>query len=97
MIKQERQKVLEMARNNGFPRHVIQDLREKLAAKNDCTMRTQISQPLNNKYITFTYHGPSVHKITNLFKRTKMKIAFSLTNMIHQQLSQKPKDINSIL
>jgi hypothetical protein len=83
-----------MASNNSFPRRIIQDLREKLAAKKDRTVRTQTPQPLHNKWITFTYHGPSVHKISNLFKRANMKIAFRPTNTIYQQLSQKPKENN---
>ena len=43
----------------------------------------------------FTFHGPPVHKVTNLFRKTGVKIAFHPTNTIFQQLTQKPKNNNS--
>jgi hypothetical protein len=90
-IRRELHKILIMAQNNGFPRRIIQQLREKLVAKKDRPVQTQNLQQQNNKWITFTYHDPSVHKITNLFNRTNMKITFRPTNTIYQQLSQNPK------
>ena len=39
------------------------------------------------------FEQPS-YKITNLFKRTNLKIAFQPTNTIYQQLSNKTKDPN---
>ena len=45
----------------------------------------------SNKWITFTFHGPSVHKVTNLFRKTGLKIAFRPTNTIFKQLTQKQK------
>jgi hypothetical protein len=35
-----------------------------------------------------------VHKVTDLFKNTNVKIVFKATNTIFQQLSWKPKDNN---
>jgi hypothetical protein len=40
------------------------------------------------------YRSPSIHKVTNLFKHTNLKIAFHPTNTIYRQLPQKPKDPN---
>jgi hypothetical protein len=51
-------------------------------------------QQHNKKWVTFTYHGPSVRKVTNLFKRTNLKIALHPTNTIYQELSQKPNNTN---
>jgi hypothetical protein len=51
-------------------------------------------QQNSKKWITFTYYGPAVPKVTNLFKRTNFKIAFCPTNTIYQQLSQKPDNTN---
>jgi hypothetical protein len=41
-----------------------------------------------NKWTAFTYFSPLVRKFTNLFKKTKLKIAFRTTNTT-QQLSGK--------
>ena len=54
----------------------------------------QLMQQHNKKWITFTYYGPAVRKVTNLFKSTNLKIAFCPTNTIYQQLSQKPNNTN---
>jgi hypothetical protein len=93
-IRREWHKILTMAQNNGFPKHIIQELRRKLAAKKDLAVQTQTLHHQNNKWVTFMYHGPAVHKITNLFKRANLKIPFRPTNKIYQQLSQKPNNNN---
>ena len=54
--------------------------------------QTDPPQKQSNKWTTFTFHGPPVHKITNLFHKTVLKIAFCPTNTIFQQLTQKPKN-----
>ena len=92
--KHEWNKILVMAQNNGFPQQLIHRLRNKLIAKKDRTTATQTRQHDKRKWVTFTYHSPSVHKITSLVKRTNLKIAFRPTNMIYQQLSRKSKDSN---
>jgi len=43
----------------------------------------------NKKWATFTYHGPQIRKLTNLFKHTNINIAFKSTNTI--QHCTKPK------
>jgi len=42
----------------------------------------------------FYFPRPPVHKITNLFRKTSLKIAFRPTNTIFQQLKQKQKNSN---
>jgi hypothetical protein len=90
--KQEWHKILILAQNNGFPKHVIQELRKKLRAKVDQTVQKQTPQQQNNRWVTFTYHGLSVREIIKLYRRPNLKIAFCPTNTIYQQLSQKPKN-----
>jgi len=61
--KQEWNKIITMAQNNGFPIHLIHSLRNKLIAIKDRTVYTQTKQNYNRKWVTFTYHSPSVHKV----------------------------------
>ena len=52
-----------------------------------------MKQQLKNqtkKWVPFTYFGPAVRKITNLFKDSNIKIAFRTTNSIQKQLSKDP-------
>jgi hypothetical protein len=68
--KQEWNKMLTMAQNNGFPEQIIHRLWRKLIAKKDRTTQTQTTQQYNKKCVTFTYYSPLTHKVTNLFKLT---------------------------
>jgi hypothetical protein len=83
-----------MTQNNGFPEHILHRLRNKLTAKKEGTTQTQTTQQHNKKCVTFTYHSPATRKVTNLFKRTNLKIDFRPTNTVNQQLSQKPNNTN---
>ena len=82
-------KILTVARNNGFPEHIIHELKKKLITNKTKATQTNPPQKQSNKWITFTFHGPPVHKVTNLFRKTGLKIAFRPTNTIFQQLIQK--------
>ena len=42
------------------------------------------------KWVPFTFFGPAVRRITDLFKGSNVKIAFRTTNTIQKQLSKKP-------
>jgi hypothetical protein len=86
-VKQEWNKIIIMARNNGFPEQKVYKRRNKLITKRDRPSQMQLVQQHNKKWITFTYYGPAVRKVTNLFKCTNLKIAFHPTNTIYQQLS----------
>jgi len=65
-----------MAHNNGFPTHLIHGLKKQLVARKKRTTQTEVDQQHSKKWVTFTFHSPSIYKITNLFKRTNLKIAF---------------------
>jgi hypothetical protein len=57
-VKQEWNKILKMAHNNGFPEQIVNKLKNKLTTKKKQTVKTQPMQQHNRKWVTFTYHGP---------------------------------------
>ena len=83
-----------MAQNNDFPKHIIHELKKKLTTKKARVTQIHSPQQQNNRWVTFTFHGHDVPKITNLFRKTGLKIAFCPTITIFQQLTQKPKNNN---
>ena len=93
-IKQEWDKIIKMARNNGFAVHLIHRLRNRITEKKDNITYTQRREYNNNIWITFTYHSLAIHKVTNLFRRTNLKIAFRPTNTIYQQIVYRYRDPN---
>jgi hypothetical protein len=92
--KQEWSKIDTIACNNGYPEQIVYKLRSKLINNRNKQIETQPTPQHNKKWTTFTYHGPTVRKITNLFKHTNIQIAFRPANTIYQQLSQKPNNTN---
>ena len=75
--------IITIAKNNGFPLHIIHNLKNKLITKTQHTFTTQTHQ--KKKWITFTYHSPLIHKITNLFRHTNLNITFPATNTIYKK------------
>jgi len=77
------------SRKNGYPRHTINKLKEKLTTrkvqKEKQEQENEITQ--NKKWITLTYYSPQIRRITNLFKNTNIQIAIRTTNTIQQQLN----------
>jgi hypothetical protein len=68
--------ILHIARQNGFPPTIIQKLGHKIKHKTKHTIpHTNMNK--NKKWATFTYISPHIRKITNLFRNTKVKIAFN--------------------
>jgi predicted neuraminidase len=53
-VKQEWNKVIIMARNNGVPEQIVHKLRNKVITKRDRPSRTQLVQQRNKKWFTFT-------------------------------------------
>jgi hypothetical protein len=88
--------MLAIARNNGFPTHIIQNLKKKLKPKT----QQQQQKPSNStaehskKWEVFTYHSPLIRKLTNLFKQSNLRIAPRATNTTIQQLTEKPTKKN---
>ena len=95
-ISREWHKILTMAQNNGFPKHIIHELK-----KNSQLKRHELHKytPHNNKIIygLLSRSTAPPTKITNLFRKLGLKIAFRPTNTIFQQLTQKPENNNPSL
>ena len=81
VANQEWNKIITMVRNNGFPEQTIHKLRNKLIFKKERPLQAQTMQQ-HKRWITFTYHSPAIRKVTNLFKRTNLQIAFRPNNTI---------------
>jgi len=68
--KEEWKTILAIAKNNEYPIHVINNLKEKLTIKKQKHQRHQqhpIINQHNKKWVTFTYFSPIIRRITNLF------------------------------
>ena len=93
--QQEWQIILAIAQNNGFPLHIIHNLKKKLIAKNQKQKLPTTTTQQPKKWVTFTYHSPAIRKITNLFKHTNFNIALRATNTIDRQSIKKSNLWNS--
>jgi len=79
--------ILAIAQNNGFPLHIIHNLKKKLIAKKQKLPTTTTQQA--KKWVIFSYHGPLIRKITNLFKHSDLNIALRATNTTHEEFADK--------
>ena len=90
--KGEWKTILALAKNNGYPIHVINNLKEKLTTKKQKHQRHQQHPIINQhkkKWVTFTYFSPIIKCNNNMFKHSNLNIAFRATNTIQQQLSKE--------
>jgi hypothetical protein len=94
--QQEWKTILTIARNNGFPTHIIHNLKKKLKAKKQQQQQKPPTSTAQHgkKWVVFTYHSPLIRKVTNLFKQTNLRIALRATNTTYQQLTEKPTQNN---
>ena len=92
IIEQARQQewnvISNIARNNGFPLQIIHNLMKKLLLKTR-KIESTLTQIQRKKWITFTYHSPLIHEVTNLFKSTDLNVAFRECNTIYNQLCDR--------
>jgi hypothetical protein len=84
--KTEWHTILKIARSNNFPTSTIKKLKKKMGHKTPTEKKQH-----DKKWTSFTYHTPSIRKITKLFKQTNVRITFRSTNTIHQKTRQKRK------
>jgi len=86
----EWQTILQIAKNNKFPNTLLNKLKHQIQHR---IMRA--TPPTSNenipKWATFTFTSPHIHRITNLFKHTNIRIAFRSNNTI-AQLTKPPND-----
>jgi hypothetical protein len=90
--RKEWQKIRSISRNNNFPQHLLQKLSREIHNKINHTH----NRNKDNKRIwaTFTYHSPQIRKVTNLFRNTKIGVAFTATETLQQLVrptTQNPK------
>jgi hypothetical protein len=84
--KQKEWKIIQhIATKNNFPQNLLQKLKQQILHK-DHPQKTNDSHKI---WTTFTYYSPQIHKVTNLFKNTNIRIAFRSTNTIKRLLKRK--------
>jgi hypothetical protein len=89
--QQEEKMIKHIAKINGYPARLIQNLQQKITTKDrHNTSTTQTT----HKWVTFKYYSLLVRKVTNVFKNTNLRIAFQPTNTIWQVLRIKKKPPN---
>jgi hypothetical protein len=83
--------ILAIAKHNGYPTSMIHNIKTRLTNRkqNQKQKQQQEETCLRKKWVTFTHFSPLIRRITNLFKRTNLKLAFRATNTIQQQLTVK--------
>jgi hypothetical protein len=85
---QEQTIIKEILKKNGYQQSFIHCKCKNKAHENP-TQGTQEIQKEKQKMATFTYSGPEIGTITNLFQHTNLKIAYKTTNTIKHHL--KPR------
>jgi hypothetical protein len=89
MQKQEEwTNITHIARSNGYPISIIRKLNTQLINKLHILPTTE--EQHNKKWITFTYHNPTIRKITNLLHNTGLKIACTRHNSVSHRLNTQP-------
>jgi len=81
--------ILNTTINNGFSVISIKQLLLQMTARQkNFPQNVENTNTDKRPWITFTYHGNYVRKITNMFKKTQIKIAFRTTNTTFQILTR---------
>jgi hypothetical protein len=81
--------ILTIAKDNGYPSHIIHNLKTKLTGRKQKRKQQQNTEILHKQWVSFTYYSLLIRRITNLFKQTGLKIAFRAASTIQQQLTHK--------
>jgi hypothetical protein len=76
--------IINIALNNGYKKNDILILYTRLKHKQN---NKEINTEENKKWVTFTYTGNYIRKITKLFKDTNLKVAFKTTTTIGKLLN----------
>jgi hypothetical protein len=74
--------------------HILKNNEYPPETKNKNKKPPQNNMSRKDKWITFTYAGPSIRIITKLFWNTNMKISFRMNNTIKQHINAKGKTTN---
>lgn len=74
-----------------FPLQIIRNLRNKIIKTQKTKQKNYSHTNTEKKCMSFTYHSPLIHRVTNLFKNTDLNKAFRTCNTIHNQLYNTTK------
>jgi len=88
----EWQTILHIAKNNKFPTTLLHKLKHQIQHRITCAT-PPTSTENSPKWATFNFTSPHIHRITNLFKHTNVRIAFRSNNTI-AQITKPPNDHN---
>jgi len=83
--KEEEDTILNILSNNGFPAHT----HKPPTLRHPTTTLNKETHTPTHKWATFTYIGKEASFITNLFKKTDLKISWRTTNTIQNLLMPK--------
>jgi hypothetical protein len=82
--------ILAITKNNGYPTSMVHNLKTRLTIGKQNQKRQQQEENVSRrKWVKFTHFSPLIRRVTNLFKRTNLKVAFRATNTTQQQLTEK--------
>ena len=81
--------IITTATNNGYPKHIIYNLRDKMKHKKQQEYTQKQTTEHKKKGLHSLITAPLIRKITNIFKETGLNVAFRTTNTIQQQLSRR--------
>jgi len=87
--KEEWKSILAIAKHNGYPIHITNNIRKKLKTNKQKNQQYPIIDHHNKKWVTFTYFSHIIRRITNLFKHSNLNIAFRVTKTVQQQLAKE--------
>ena len=91
--QKEWQTIQAIAKNNYFPQHLLQKLNRQIHNKTDHTRNR--NKDNKRTWTTFTYHSPQIRKVTNLFRNTKLGIAFKATATLQQLTGTTTQNLKS--
>jgi hypothetical protein len=76
-----------IAHNNSFPIHIINELLKKPPTQKRPEQKTR-------KWATLTYYGKESYQISKIFKDTNVQITYKTRNTLQYLQNQKPKHTN---
>ena len=89
--QREWETIIAIARSNNFPTSMLYGLKTKIIKrKRQKQKQMQQRQEIikqRDKWVNFTYFSPLVRRVTDLFRRTRLRITFRTANTIQQQLN----------
>jgi hypothetical protein len=77
-IEKKNNTIKQIATENGYPKNMI----EQLINRTHRPKKTRNVAPVDRKWVTFTYFNPQIRQIANIFRNTKLQIAYRPTNTL---------------